>query len=53
MSAFGVKRTSAVSLAPVSIEGQREMLLPIPGKNDKEAAAKSTARSSGRHRKAG
>ena len=35
------------------IEGQREMLLPIPGKKDKEAAAKSTARSSGRHRKAG
>jgi DNA end-binding protein Ku len=34
------------------IEGQREMLLPIPGKKDKEAAAKSTARSSGRHRKA-
>jgi len=35
------------------IEGQREMLLPIPGKKDKEAAAKSTARSSGRHRKTG
>jgi DNA end-binding protein Ku len=35
------------------IEGQREMLLPIPGKKDKEAAAKSTARPSGRHRKAG
>jgi DNA end-binding protein Ku len=35
------------------IAGQREMLLPIPGKKDKEAAAKSTARSSGRHRKAG
>ena len=35
------------------IEGQREMLLPISGKKDKEAAAKSTARSSGRHRKAG
>jgi DNA end-binding protein Ku len=35
------------------IEGQREMLLPIPGKKDKEAAAKSTARSSERHRKAG
>jgi DNA end-binding protein Ku len=35
------------------IEGQREMLLPIPGKKDKETAAKSTARSSGRHRKAG
>jgi DNA end-binding protein Ku len=35
------------------IEGQREMLLPIPGKKDKEAAAKSNARPSGRHRKAG
>jgi DNA end-binding protein Ku len=35
------------------IEGQREMLLPIPGKKDKETAAKSTARSSGRHKKAG
>ena len=35
------------------IDGQREMLLPIPGKKDKEAAAKSTARPSGRHRKAG
>jgi hypothetical protein len=35
------------------IEGQREMLLPIPGKKDKEAAAKSSARPSGRHRKTG
>jgi len=35
------------------IAGQREMLLPIPGKKDKEAAAKSTARSSSRHRKTG
>jgi DNA end-binding protein Ku len=35
------------------IDGQREMLLPIPGKKDKEAAAKSTARPSGRHRKTG
>jgi DNA end-binding protein Ku len=35
------------------IEGQREMLLPIPGKKDKEVAAKSTARPSGRHRKTG
>ena len=35
------------------IEGQREMLLPIPGKKDKEAAAKSSARSSGRHKRAG
>jgi DNA end-binding protein Ku len=34
------------------IEGQREILLPIPGKKEK-ATAKSTARSSGRHRKAG
>jgi hypothetical protein len=29
------------------------MLLPITGKKDKETAAKSTARSSGRHKKAG
>jgi DNA end-binding protein Ku len=35
------------------IEGQREMLLPISGKKGKEAAAKATARPSGRHRKAG
>jgi DNA end-binding protein Ku len=35
------------------IAGQREMLLPIPGKKDKEAATKSTARSTGRHRKTG
>jgi DNA end-binding protein Ku len=35
------------------IEGQREMLLPIPGRKDKEAAAKSTARPSSRHRKTG
>jgi len=35
------------------IAGQREMLLPIPGKKDKEAAAKSNARPSGAHRKAG
>ena len=35
------------------IAGQREMLLPIPGKKDKEVAAKSTARSTGRHRKTG
>jgi DNA end-binding protein Ku len=34
-------------------EGQREMLLPIQGKKDKETAAKSTARSTGRHKKAG
>jgi hypothetical protein len=30
-----------------------EMLLPIPGRKDKEAAAKSTTRPSGRHRKTG
>ena len=35
------------------IEGLREMLLPIPGKKDKEPIAKSTARASGRHRKTG
>ena len=35
------------------IEGQREMLLPIHGKKDKEAAARSTARPSSRHRKTG
>jgi hypothetical protein len=35
------------------IEGQREMLLPIAGKKDKEVAVKSTARSTGRHRKTG
>jgi DNA end-binding protein Ku len=34
------------------IEGQREMLLPIPGKKDKEAA-RSTARPSSRYRKTG
>ena len=34
------------------IEGQREMLLPIPGEKGKDVAAKS-ARSSGRQRKAG
>jgi hypothetical protein len=44
--------TSRVIL-PVSSTMQREMLLPIPGKKDKEAATKSTARPSGRHRKAG
>jgi DNA end-binding protein Ku len=35
------------------IEGQREMLLPIAGKKGKEVAAKATARSSGRQKKAG
>src|SRR5215469_7790296 len=34
------------------IAGQREMLLPIPGKKDREAA-RSTARPSSRHRKTG
>jgi DNA end-binding protein Ku len=56
VKAEGGKRSSATQ-APSKkgkkrIEGQREMLLPIPGKKDKESA-KSTARSSGRHRKAG
>jgi DNA end-binding protein Ku len=35
------------------IAGQREMLLPIPGKKDKEVAARSIARSTGRHRQTG
>ena len=35
------------------IEGQREMLLPIPGKKAKEAATKVTARPSTRQRKTG
>jgi len=51
------KRSSATRAQPKKgkkrIEGQREMLFPIPGKKDKEAAAKSTARPSGRHRKTG
>jgi DNA end-binding protein Ku len=34
-------------------EGQREMLLSIPGKKGKEAAPKHAARSGSRHRKAG
>jgi len=53
----GRKRSSApqaqAKKGKKRIEGQREMLLPIPGKKDKETAAKSTARSSGRHKKAG
>jgi DNA end-binding protein Ku len=53
----GRKRTGTpqvqVKKGKKRIEGQREMLLPIPGKKDKETAAKSTARSSGRHKKAG
>jgi len=35
------------------IEGQTEMLLPIPGKKGKEAAGKTTARPSVRQKKAG
>jgi DNA end-binding protein Ku len=35
------------------IEGQREILLPILGKKDKVAAARSTGRSTGRHTKTG
>jgi DNA end-binding protein Ku len=35
------------------IEGQREMLLPIPGKKAKEAAAKTVARPGTRQKKAG
>jgi len=35
------------------IEGQTEMLLPIPGKKGKEAAGKTTARPSARQKKAG
>ena len=57
VQAEGGKRSGATRAQSTKgkkrIDGQREMLLPIPGKKDKEAAAKSTARSSGRHRKAG
>jgi DNA end-binding protein Ku len=57
VQAAGGKRSSATRAQSKKgkkrIEGQREMLLPISGKKDKEAVAKSTARSSGRHRKAG
>jgi DNA end-binding protein Ku len=35
------------------VEGQREMLLPIPGKGGKREAAKPVARSPGRQKKAG
>ena len=35
------------------IEGQREMLLPIPGKKGKEAVAKPAERASARQKKAG
>jgi DNA end-binding protein Ku len=58
VKAEGGKKRSSVPQAQAKkgkkrIEGQREMLLPIPGKKDKETAAKSTVRSSGRHKKAG
>jgi hypothetical protein len=57
VQAAGSKRSNATRAQKKKgkkrIEGQREMLLPIPGKKDKEAVTKSTARSSGRHRKAG
>jgi DNA end-binding protein Ku len=57
VQAAGGKRSSATRAQSKKgkkrIEGQREMLLPISGKKDKEAVAKSTARASGRHRKAG
>ena len=56
VKAEGGKQSSATRAqskkAKKRIAGQREMLLPIPGKKEKETA-KSTARSSGRHRKAG
>jgi DNA end-binding protein Ku len=56
VKAEGGKQSSATRAqskkAKKRIAGQREMLLPIPGKKDKETA-KSTARSSGRHRKTG
>ena len=57
VKAEGGKRSNATRAqskkAKRRIEGQRELLLPIPGKKDKEAAAKSTARSIGRRRKTG
>jgi DNA end-binding protein Ku len=57
VKAEGGKRSNATRAqskkAKKRIEGQRELLLPIPGKKDKEAAAKSTARSIGRRRKTG
>jgi len=56
VQAAGGKRSSATRAQSKKgkkrIEGQREMLLPIPGKKDKEVVPKSTARPSGRHRKA-
>jgi DNA end-binding protein Ku len=57
VKAAGGKQSSTTRAQPKKgkkrIEGQREMLLPIPGKKDKEAAVKSTARPSARHRKTG
>jgi DNA end-binding protein Ku len=54
VQASGGKQSSAkTKKGKKRIEGQREMLLPIPGKKDKEVVAKSTARPSGRHRKTG
>jgi hypothetical protein len=57
VQAEGAKRSSATRAQPKKrkkrIEGQREMLFPIPGKKDREAAAKSTAHPSGRRRKTG
>src|SRR5262249_53445822 len=48
VKAEGGKRSNATRAqskkAKRRIEGQRELLLPIPGKKDKEAAAKSTPR---------
>jgi DNA end-binding protein Ku len=48
----GAKRAAQSRKGKKRIEGQREMLLPIPGKKEKETAARSTARPS-RHRKTG
>jgi DNA end-binding protein Ku len=58
VKAEGGRKRSSASQAQAKkgkkrIEGQREMLLPISGKKDKETAAKPTARSTGRHKKAG
>src|SRR5262249_31632805 len=57
VKAEGGKRSNATRAqskkAKKRIEGQRELLPQIPGKKDKEAAAKSTARSIGGRRKTG
>ena len=57
VKAEGGKQSSATRASSKKgkkrIEGQREMLLPIQGKKDKETAAKSTAGSTGRRKKAG